>query len=371
MGVAIRERIVKDKSKSKARNSKDTSATQRKKNNYIRLYLDLYHNRKRWSEFLDLYFYEKDAKQRKESYRVAEEIKKIREQELISRDYGIESPSKTKADFVAYFETIAKTKPARYSAWHNCRKHLRDFTSGYLQFKNISETWLESYQAYLLGKVAANTAHTYFAHIKIVLRKAFKEGYLRRDFSSLVPNVKKLDTSREFLTTEELQRLLDTPCQHSEIKRAFLFACRTGLRLGDIEALTPSHIQNNQVKVRQQKTDGFVTVHLDSTARFLLYGTDNISLMPHTKIFDLPSRPYILRTLRKWATDAKIDKKISFHVSRHTFATALLSEGSDLYTVSKLLGHRNMRTTEIYAKVVDAKKKEAIERLPALKFGAS
>lgn len=80
-------------------------------------------------------------------------------------------------------------------------------------------------------------------------------------------------------------------------------------------------------------------------------------------VFDLPNYFTINRCVKKWAKDAEIKKDVTFHIARHTFATTLLTLGADIYTTSKLLGHQNIRTTQIYAEVVNKKKVEAVNLL--------
>ena len=75
---------------------------------------------------------------------------------------------------------------------------------------------------------------------------------------------------------------------------------------------------------------------------------------------DLPSAPTVSEMHNDWAKDAKIDKYVTYHTSRHTFGTIKLTAGADLYTTSKLMGHADVRTTQIYAKIIDSKKIEAI-----------
>jgi site-specific recombinase XerD len=89
--------------------------------------------------------------------------------------------------------------------------------------------------------------------------------------------------------------------------------------------------------------------------------------MPSKKVFGLRSRSQTRISIKAWVKKAGIDKAISFHTARHTFATLSLSSGADLYTVSKLLGHRNLATTQIYAKIIDTKKSEAVAMLPKIK----
>ena len=91
---------------------------------------------------------------------------------------------------------------------------------------------------------------------------------------------------------------------------------------------------------------------------------------PTTKIFGRRHDDSVTNIqLRKWVADAGINKHISFHCSRHTFATLMLAKGADLYTVSKLLGHTNITNTQIYAKVVNEAKMKALDLLPSLNMG--
>ena len=80
-------------------------------------------------------------------------------------------------------------------------------------------------------------------------------------------------------------------------------------------------------------------------------------------IFDLPTLISMNIELKRWAKRAKVDKNVHFHISRHTFATSLLTKGADLYSVSKLLGHTNIATTQVYAEIVNQKRVEAINLL--------
>ena len=106
-----------------------------------------------------------------------------------------------------------------------------------------------------------------------------------------------------------------------------------------------------------QKTQKSVNVPLSSMAlRFLPEKEDADS-----PIFNLPASDAVISYhLKKWVKNGGIDKKITFHCSRHTFATMMLTLGADLYTTSKLLGHANVTTTQIYSKIIDKKKVETV-----------
>ena len=92
----------------------------------------------------------------------------------------------------------------------------------------------------------------------------------------------------------------------------------------------------------------------------------NIINFPNKPVFDMPCRFHYNQILKSWTKNAGINKNLTSHIARHTFATLSLSSGADLYTVSKLLGHKDIATTQIYAKIIDKKKEEAVDMLPAL-----
>lgn len=176
------------------------------------------------------------------------------------------------------------------------------------------------------------------------------------------------DTQREFLSIEELERMKNTFARNPETKRAFLFACYVGLRVSDIQSLTYGEITKEQtaqgkeifvIRKKMKKTRKFVNVPLSKKALSYL-PSDLIQHPKDERVFDLPGESSMNGMLKTWAKDAGVNKIVTFHTSRHTFATLALTLGADIYTTSKLLGHQNVRTTQIYAEVIDAKKEQAI-----------
>ncbi len=183
--------------------------------------------------------------------------------------------------------------------------------------------------------------------------------------------LKRRDTERTFLKLTEIEKLAQTPCRDHEVKRAFLFSCFTGLRLSDIRALQWQQIKGDTIEFRQKKTKGYEYLHLSEMARQILTDRPNPKVlnMQNTNIFNIRSETQLGKVLKLWCKDAGIDKRVSFHTARHTFATLALTQGVDLYTVSKLLGHKTIQATQIYAKIVDEKKKAAMELLPTIEMG--
>lgn len=178
---------------------------------------------------------------------------------------------------------------------------------------------------------------------------------------------KPLEHKREYLTMEELQKLIDTPCKNNVVKQAFLFACNCGMRYGDIEALTWGEITKSEdhlvVATKMSKTKRVVRVPLPQQAQQWLPKRR----AKDKRVFDGLSEYTCCKYLKEWSAQAGItNKKVEFPTARHTYATMLLTLGADIYTVSKLLGHTSIRHTQRYAKIVNKKKDDAIKLLDNL-----
>lgn len=216
--------------------------------------------------------------------------------------------------------------------------------------------------------ISPKTAYTYFCMFKHALQQAYDKGIIKEMPIGRDDGLPDPETHRDFLTIEELQRLIATECEAIQTKRAFLFSCFCGLRLSDVRTLTWQHLQDedgylNLSKI-MKKTRKEITTYLSSNARKWLPAPEEAQ--PDGTIFTLPSTTAIEGALKRWAKRAGINKDISFHVARHTFGTMLVTKGEDLYTVQKLMGHANIQTTQIYAEIVGQKKKAAIDLLESI-----
>lgn len=335
------------------------------KNGGSSLYLDIYYNQRRTYEFLNLYLENTDRNKQtdRETLALAEQIRSKRQIEIQSGAYGVVPVHRRKENFVAFFEAIVSGKKSTNHGWMHTLTHLKRFTKGVLPFSAVTETWCGAFRDYLLENVSENTAFLYFSKLKAALHKAVREKILTVNPAINVEGIKFRQSLRTYLSLDDLKRLADTPCHNPEIKRAFLFSCFCGLRLSDVQALKWKQITDDwKVEIIQQKTQETLYVPLSAQAQELL----GERRQPNQYAFSLPTRNAIGVALVKWSRDAGIQKHLSFHISRHTYATLLLTQGADLYTVSKLLGHKDIRTTEIYAKIVDEKKRNAVDLLPRL-----
>ena len=165
---------------------------------------------------------------------------------------------------------------------------------------------------------------------------------------------------REYLTIDEVRLLIATPCRE-DVKVPFLFSCFCGLRLGDMRSLLWKNVIEEAGKVHlevcQRKTGNMLYLPLSTQAQGCLPEQRGNS---EEHVFSIPFTTTLDVVLKRWAKAAGIKKNLCYHMSRHTFATMELTLGADLYTTSQLLGHRDVETTQVYAKIVDAKKEAAV-----------
>jgi integrase len=296
---------------------------------------------------------------------MAEEYARKKSRELDEADLGVfVKESDTTVRFIDYAlkeSSTCRTEGTRHSRlelianFNEFGKYTRLVDINRAFYEKLV-TWMRDTKGY-----AANTILTKTNVLKTILHKAKLDGIITMvpDFSGLVPS--KVAGERCFLTIEELRSITDTPCE-PRVAYPFLFSCFTGLRLSDVRNLKWSDIRNGVIFLRQHKTKEFVQVPIGKNAQRFLRENDS------EKVFhDFPTcEEWHNRKIREWAARAGIKKRISFHVARHTFATLALGNGADLFTVSKLLGHTKITTTQIYAKVLDEGRKKAVDAIPEL-----
>ena len=215
--------------------------------------------------------------------------------------------------------------------------------------------------------LAESTRKRLFAQFGALLGKAVRSGRLSEnpvDRMDRADKPKAVPSARTYLTPDEIRRLYACPSGPERVRNAFLFSCFCGLRWSDVKSLTWDDIRKEKdrfvIAKRMEKTQEWVITPLSQEAvSFLPPRTGNL-------VFNLPTSTAANADLKRWAKAAGIRKKITFHTARHTFATLLLTLGADLYTTSKLLGHTNITTTQIYAEVVDEKKSRAVRLMDGL-----
>ena len=316
----------------------------------------------------------------------ADGYRSIRQKEYDNADLYTEKESELAAqnkrlqiDFIEYFSKVSKERHRNSSQsiivnWNRVGELLKLFTNNQpLPFSQINLSKAEEIRRFMLtapcggnkkGTVSHNTAATYYSIFKAGLKQAFIDGYLTVDISAKIKGIQDQESRREHLSVEELNILAETPCDRPILKRAALFSALTGVRHCDIQKLKWNEIQvvGEQVRLNftQQKTKGVEYMPISEQA-YQLCGEPG---KPEQLVFDdLPDPSWISGPLKRWIKSAGITRNITFHCFRHTYATLQLAGGTDIYTVSKMLGHTNVKTTQIYAKVVDEKKQKATKAI--------
>lgn len=362
------------------------------------LYLDFYppiiksNGKSTRREFLGLYIYEKPKNEIHKNHNsstlnIANSIQQKRFNELnkseIYNDFEKERLKIKELgaiNFIKYYEEQKnKRKGSNYDNWDSCYKHLVSFFGEVLKFEDLSQKRIEDFKDYLLTAksnrstketLSQNSALTYFSKVKSVLKQAYKDGILQSDLNAKIKTIKEAETRREFLTIEELNNLVKTECVSPLLKQIALFSALTGMAFKEIQNLKWRDIkfiegEGYLVLSKRQKTkrDNYLPI---SEQAFSLCGkslgesSENLD----QNVFDgLKYSAYNNKHLAQWIGAAGITKNITFHCFRHTFATLQLYNGTDIYTVSKMLGHKDLKTTQIYAKVVDEAKRNAANKI--------
>lgn len=303
-------------------------------------------------EFLGLYIIEKprnpfETQHNKDSRNIARTIKNQRFLEIQEGTYGFQTEAKRKVSFLNFFKQLCDqryTSQGNYDNWLSSYRYFSEYFDQGLSMGQLSVEVLDDYRSYLLSLgLAQNTKHTYFSKVKAAVKEAHKKGYIPENYASRVDGIKSEETKREFLTLDEIKLLAKTECENPILKQAFLFSALTGLRFTDIENLNWSDLQGNEesgyfIRFRQKKTKAEETLPIPISAIDLLEERGT----PDSPIFKgLKYSAWQNVKLREWVMRAGINKKITFHCARHSFATLQLTMGTDIYTVSKLLGHRS------------------------------
>ena len=349
---------------------------------------------KRKYEFLKLYLIpertREDKAKNEATLALAKAIQSKRIVEVQNDAHGFQNMNKSKVNLLDYMESIGKQSAGQGSRNYartvlNTVRALKLFRGDYIAFRDVDKEFLSEFTDYLRqmpkaskygvlkagGRLSNNSVVSYYGTLRTAINRAYKEGIItvnptkEFDFAS---KVRQEPSRREYLTIYELKTLINTECRHEIVKRAFLFSCLCGLRVSDIRKLRWCDLQCSGGRVRIE-----ITMQKTKQPLYLPISDEALKWLPERGeasdsdfIFQLTHEGTVNDTLQHWAKVAGITKHISFHVARHTHATMMLTLGADLYTVSKLLGHTNIKTTQIYAKIVDKKKEEAIGLIPNL-----
>lgn len=345
----------------------------------ISLYLDIYVKGKRKYEYLNLYLIPENSRADKDYnrqiYALADTIRAQRLIDLRNKRYNLNDEAVASPCIINYYSIVLDRKrkaltEATIKSWISVLTHLRDYIGDdEVTLEDATVDWLQDYIRYIVDEVevSPNAARVYLTKLNAVFREAVKDGLLLTNPMSKVELPKREETHREYLTIEEVRIMAAAPCRNAVIKRAFLFSCLTGLRYGDIKALKWGDVRQQgkftRIVYKQQKTQK--QEYLDISPQAVQYMGERG--MDTENVFAI-NRGYhsMRRNIPEWVKAAGITKHITFHSARHTFAVMMIDLGTDIYTVSKMLGHKDIKTTQIYAELLDKRKQEAVLRIPEI-----
>ena len=343
-------------------------------------------------EFLKLYLCQAprtpiERQQNKETLELAKKIKFERGQELLESAEGYRLKKDRDINFLDYFQSYIDNYTKKdYRMVIIALKRFRDFlqeTEDYNKFvkrlkpEQINKEMVEAYTEYLQTRSIGEGAKSIYARFKKVVKYAVEHDVIiKNPCDGITIKADEQTLKKDILSEEEIKRLIETrhEKENPNIRRAFIFCLYCGLRFCDVKDLTFANVDysNKLLKFEQSKTKGHsinsgVIIPLNDGLLRLIGEPENPQKR-NELIFPLPSYEMCLKSLKRWVKRANINKNISWHCARHSFAVNILNNGANIKTVASLLGHSSLKHTEKYTRAIDSLKQEAINSLPELKF---
>lgn len=271
-------------------------------------------------------------------------------------------------DYILNYLNNSKSR-LRLESWWSYKSQITKLLKfkRHISFADITEKFINDYQNYMLYTLGnnENTASKSLRSLRTFVNVAMRYGYMKSNPFKYI-TIKKVDGKRDFLTMDELNKLTHAyfgskmeSQKEKEIFQYFLFSCFTGLRYSDLKNLKRSSIQGGSIHINMHKTGYRVSIPLTQKAIQLLPSS---SQSEEQTVFRVYCNKVTNRILKQLGHRHGIQKKVTCHVARHTFATVSISLGIPIEVVSKLLGHTNLKTTQVYAKIVDSVKEREMEK---------
>lgn len=328
-----------------------------------------------------------DRNHNKETLQLAKKIRQEREQELLESKEGYRLKKDRKVNFLDYFQAyidnytkkdirMMQIALQRFKDFLNDTPEYKKFASR-IKPEQISRDMIEAFTEYLQSRSVGEGAKSIYQRFKKVIKYAIEHDVMMKNpCTGIVIKVDEEILRKDILSLDEIQQLIATHYEHENpnIRRAFIFCLYCGLRFCDVKDLTFANVDysNKLLKFEQNKTKGHsansgVIIPLNDGLLHLI-GKPQQAENNNSLIFPLPSYEMCLKALKRWVKRAGINKHISWHCARHSFAVNILNNGANIKTVASLLGHSGLKHTEKYTRAIDSLKQDAINSLPELKF---
>lgn len=339
-------------------------------------------------EFLKLYLWQAprtplERQQNKEILEIAKRLRFERGQQMLDESEGYRLKKDDDVNFLewmwSYYEAYTKGDKRHIKRAYVVFIDFLKATHGYSKYakrikpQQVTKDMIMAFTEYLQHRFTGMGPHTLYSRFKKIIKYAIEHDVMRKNPTIGISI--KIDNGalrKDILSMDEIQALISTHYQGESpnIRRAFIFCLYSGLRWCDVKELTYANVDfaNRLLKFEQAKTKG----HSSASAVVIPLNDGLLSLIgqPSTDnkkdelIFPLPSHTMCLKALRHWVKRAGIDKHITWHCARHSFAVNILNNGANIKTVASLLGHSTIAHTEKYTRAVDSLKQEAINSLP-------
>ena len=320
--------------------------------------------------------------------RLAKEIRAQREYDYLQSKTGYRPKFNRSTNFIDWCTDYVASETADHkvmvSVLGRFKKFLQtDFPSYYGEGKGIDGAdayflMADGLNSDLVGKFfkhlqdtsKGNGAASAFRRFKKMCGKAVKADVLQTNPCDEVKVVSSDETTKEILSVGEIGRLIQTHYtgENPEIRKAFIFSLYTGCRFCDVNEMRYSNIdyQNKtlaflQQKVKHSSKHSKVTMPLLETLLDMVGTPESNGKQRDEKIFNLPSDTMCLKALRSWTKKAGIEKHITWHCARHTFATLLADGAINENTIAEMLGHSSLEMTKKYTRATNKAKQDAMQ----------
>lgn len=328
-----------------------------------------------------------ERQQNKETLELAKKIRFEKGQQLLESVEGYRLKKDRDINFLDYFQSYIDSYTKKdINMIGIALRRFKDFlkeTPEYNKFmkrikpEQITRDMVEAYTEYLQTRSKGEGARSLYARFKKVIKYAVEHDVMAKNpCTGIVIKVDDQQLKKDVLSTDEIQTLIATHYkqENPNIRRAFIFCLYCGLRFCDVKDLTFKNVDysNKLLKFEQNKTKGHsansgVVIPLND-GLLKLIGEPTDSGNRDEVIFPLPTYEACLKAVGRWVKRAGIEKHISWHCARHSFAVNILNNGANIKTVASLLGHSGLKHTEKYTRAIDSLKQEAINSLPELKI---